>query len=190
MSASLKLPFDLTVEQFFEWCPNDNVRWQLVDGEPQAMAPTRPRHGLLQAEITRIIGNHLLETGRPCNVVDAPGVVPELRASKNLRIPDLGVTCTPPSGEDRSLREPVVLIEILSPSNRRETWANVWAYTTISTVQDIVVFHVEERRAELLRRRQDGAWPVEPAQVKSGDLVLESIGFRGPLESFYRTVGS
>jgi Uma2 family endonuclease len=114
MSAALKLPFDMTVEQFLDWCPEDNVRWQLVDGEPQAMAPTRPNHGLLQAEVARLIGNHLVATGRPCSVVDAPGVVPQVRASTNIRIPDLGVTCAPVTAEDKHLREPVLLIEILS----------------------------------------------------------------------------
>jgi hypothetical protein len=33
--------------------------------------------------------------------------------------------------EESALTDPVLLIEILSPSNQAETWANVWAYATI-----------------------------------------------------------
>ena len=30
---------------------------------------------------------------------------------------------------------PVLMVEILSPTNKTETWTNVWAYTTIPTVR-------------------------------------------------------
>ena len=43
-------------------------------------------------------------------------IVPGVRASRNRRVPDLGVTCAPP--------EPILLIEILSPSNEAETRTN------------------------------------------------------------------
>ena len=39
MSATLKAPVNMTVAEFLEWCPDDGQRWQLVDGEPVAMAP-------------------------------------------------------------------------------------------------------------------------------------------------------
>ena len=47
MSPTLKLPTDMTVAEFLAWCPEDAQRWQLVDGEPVAMAPTRNAHGAL-----------------------------------------------------------------------------------------------------------------------------------------------
>ena len=63
-------------------------------------------------------------------------------ANENFRVPDLGVTCAPPSREVM-VSEPVLLIEILSPSNERENRANVWTYTTIPSVQEILL--VRER---------------------------------------------
>ena len=36
----------------------------------------------------------------------------------------------------RALADPVLLVEILSPSNQAESRANVWAYTTIPSVPD------------------------------------------------------
>jgi Uma2 family endonuclease len=35
--------------------------------------------------------------------------------------------------------DPVLVIEIPSPSNEVETWANIWAYTTIPTVTEILI---------------------------------------------------
>jgi Uma2 family endonuclease len=187
--ATVTLPLDLTIEAFLDWCPEDGQRWQLVDGEPVAMAPAGIPHGVLQARLARLLGNHL-ETVRPgCSVATAPGIVPSARASRNFRVPDLGVTCAPIAANDVRLPDPVLLVEILSRSNARDTRANVWAYTTIPSVQEILVLHAERRRAELLRRGEDGNWPAEPILVEDGVLRLESLGFEATIEEIYRTTG-
>ena len=120
------LPTRLTVPEFLAWDSEDRSGrlWQLHDGRPEAMAPASETHGSIQSELGRLIGNHLLAHRPGCRVVTTPSVVPRVRSSDNLRIPDLAVTCTPPRGE-RLLEAPVLLIEILSPSNADETWANV-----------------------------------------------------------------
>jgi hypothetical protein len=81
-------------------------------------------------------------------------------------------------------------VEILSPSNKADTWTNVWSYNTIPSVAEILVLHTAEIRGELLRRQDDGLWPDDPLQLLAGDDAhLESIGFAGPLAGFYRTSG-
>jgi Uma2 family endonuclease len=189
MSPTLKLPFNLTVAEFLVWCPEDGQRWQLVDGEPVAMAPPRPAHGILQSRLAAMLVGHLDATRPRCVVVTTPGIVPALRAGMNFRVPDLAVSCTPPAANDISLRDPVLVIEILSPSNVRETRMNVWTYTTIPSVLEILVVHAEVQRVEILRRQADGNWPQDPEIVEAGDLVLDSIGFRAPLVALYRTAG-
>ena len=188
MNALAKMPVWLTVDEFLAWEPGDGRKWQLVNGEPQAMAPGKPTHAFLQAELARLIGNHLLQQGSLCRVAVEPGIVPRVLSSRNFRVPDVAVTCTPGDGEeDAMLFEPVLIAEVLSPGNRAETWDNVWAYTSIPTVQDILVLHSTAIGADLLRRCPDGAWPADPAPVASGDVMLDSIGFRVPLADIYRT---
>lgn len=189
MSAALKPPPSrMTVAEFLEWCPEDGRCWALIDGEPRAMAPAKIGHGALQGEVARLLGNHLLDRGLPCTLVTAPGIIPRIRAGMNVRIPDLAVTCAPIAPTDPHLTDPVLVVEILSPSNQAETWANVWAYTTIPSVREILVLHSVTMRAELLRRDEAGDWPPEPDQVtEGGTLALESIGFATPLPALYRT---
>jgi Uma2 family endonuclease len=158
-----------------------------VDGEPVAMAPAKPQHGAIQAEAPALLAIHLRETGRPCSVIITPGVIPRLRPGSNFRVPDLGLTCAPVDAAATHLDEPVLLIDSLSRSNRARTRANVRAYTMLPSVREIVVRHAEKRRAELLRRGADGAWPEEPDIVTDGELVLDSIGFRAPPIALYRT---
>lgn len=189
MSASTKLPVDMSVAEFLAWCPEDGQVWELVDGAPRAMAPAKMGHNALLGELTALIRNHLLDRGGPCVAVPTPGVVPRVRAEFNLRVPDLAVTCTPFDATDAAMTEPVLIVEVLSPSNQAETWANVWAYTTIPSLREILVLRTASVRADILRRADDGSWPEAPEVVTEGDVVLGSIGFRAPLAALYRTTG-
>ena len=80
----------------------------------------------------------------------------------------------------------MLVVEILSPSNEDETWGNVWTYTTIPSVKEILVLWSDAIGAEVLRRGADGSWAQEPEKVTRGDLVLDSIGLRTPLAELYR----
>jgi Putative restriction endonuclease len=89
-----------------------------------------------------------------------------------------------------TMQDPVVLIVILSPTNARKTRANVWAYTSIPSVTEVVLVRSTSIAAEVLRRQSDGSWPAEPQYIGvEGELTLESIGFRTPLRAAYRTSG-
>ena len=182
-------PSHMTLAEFVSWDSGDRSgrRWQLLDGEPVAMAPASQPHGALQSELAALIRNHLLEKASPCRIITEPGIVPRVRANENFRIPDLGVTCSADTS-GIMVPDPVVSIEILSPNNEVETRTNVWAYTTIPSVQEILVVHSTRVEAELLRRREDGSWPDSPEIIRMpGSIELISISFSVPLLTLYRT---
>ncbi len=114
----------MTVPEFLAWDQPPNQLWQLVDGEPQAMDPASVTHGAIQSELVRLISNHLFEQKSPRRIIVTPGVIPRVNAETNFRIPDLAVSCAAFGTEDAALTTPVLVIEILSPSNQAETWAN------------------------------------------------------------------
>jgi len=186
MSYALDIPPLMTVEEFLVWDAPDGRTWQLVDGEAQAMAPASRTHGVIQARLSQMLGNHLDATGGRCSVINAPGLVPRIRSATNFRIPDLGVTCTPYAQEEHAVAGVILAIEILSPSNQRETWTNIWSYTTIPSLREILIVQSSRIGAVLLRRQDDGAWPGEPMTVDSGDFTLESIDLTIRLIDLYR----
>jgi Uma2 family endonuclease len=187
MVAALKLPDCMTVDAFLAWDAPMGPHWQLVDGVPQAMAPASPAHALLQGEVTRLIGNHLVAKGSPCSIAANPGIIPRVQSDTNFRILDLAVTCSAALAKDKALREPILMIEILSPINRAETWTNVWTCTTIPSVREILVLHSTRIGADLLRRGPDGTWPERPQAIDRDDITLDSIGYTGSIAAFYRT---
>jgi Uma2 family endonuclease len=86
--------------------------------------------------------------------------------------------------------EPVLLIEILLPSNEAQTRSNVWTYTTLPSVQEILAVRSTRIEAELLRRGSNGTWPALPAIIRPPEpLELASIGFTVPIAALYRTTG-
>lgn len=179
----------MTRDEFVLWDAPSACRWQLVDGEPIEMAPSNRLHGTLQVELGRLIGNYLAVHDNNGRVGAAVGVVPRVRADYNFRIPDLAVTFEEPCSAS-FLDAPAVVVEILSPSNETDTRANVWAYTTIPSVQEILLLRSSRMEAELLRRNDDGTWPADPILLRSeASLTLQSIGFVTPLAAVYRTTG-
>ncbi len=187
MSLARQPPTVMDVAEFLAWDAPGPDRWQLVDGEPVAMAPTSRTHGTLQLELGGLIGNHLVASGAPCTVIAAPGIIPRVRANENFRIPDLAVTCTPYETEEYDVSDPVLIVEVLSPSNRAETWQNVWSFATIPSLKEILLLSSTAIRADLLRRGGDGSWPAGATVIEDGDVILDSIGFAVSLAAIYRT---
>ena len=164
MSAANQLPHLMTVAAFLDWeSPDGSDCWELVDGMPEAIAPAPPRHGLMRVDVARILGNHLAESPH-CRLVIAPGVQPRAgQDNYNVRVPDLAVTSQPVSPADRLLHAPLLIVEILSPSDWRRTWSNVSLYTTIAAGNSRAAHCESPRRfAEARGGRQRTAGGVLP----------------------------
>jgi Uma2 family endonuclease len=186
-NALRKLPQHMTVAEFLDWTGDGSGRtFQLVDGELRAMSPGSATHGTIQANLCGLIRNARVASGSDCRIVTEPGVITRIRSHLNLRVPDLGITRTADAPGQQALPAPIALIEILSPGNAADTWDNVWAYTTIPSVREIVIVHSTRVLAEVLRRDTDGHWPEQPEQIGASDtLRLQSIAVAFPLREAY-----
>jgi Uma2 family endonuclease len=119
-------------------------------------------------------------------VVTEPAIVPRVRARSNMRVPDLAVTCADVGAGLIALPDPVLIVEILSPTNESDTWENVWTYVSIPSVQEALVLRSSSVAADLLRRSSDGTWPGEPIQIsQDGTLHLETMALTCPLAELY-----
>jgi Uma2 family endonuclease len=189
MVALAKIAVRMTVRDFLDWEPGDGLHYELVDGEPHAMAPASNVHALLQNELARLLGNYLIEHRAGCEALINPGVIPRLLSAHNVRIPDLAVTFSKVLPGQPTLSDPVLVVEILSPSNQAKTWPNVRAHTSIPSVQEILVLHSGRIGADLLSRAADGSWPDEPQAIGDAALTLASIGFEIRLPELYARTG-
>ena len=177
----------MTVDEFLAW-PGDGTgtRYELVNGVLRAQDSASDAHGTIQSNLNRLIGNHLVAHRPNCRIVSNPGIKPLLRAHWNHRVPELGVTCTPNRADVHNTPDPVLLIEVLSPSNAADTWSNIPLYATLPSVTEILIVDSTKVAAELLRRGRDGNWPQDPEPIAIGGVItLASIGLELPLAEVY-----
>jgi len=162
----------MTVAEFLDWDGDSHPgKQELVHGAIRAMAPPSPTHGVLQARIAGRIEAHLSKRKSPCRVGTEVGVIPIWDAEHNLRVPDITVTCTPATPGERTFPNPVLIVEILSPSNQKETWESIQACASIGSLAEIVVVAFDAIRISIFRKRPDGSWPEQPEIVESGGTV-------------------
>ena len=185
MTAIRKLPPLMTVDDFLAWEGDGTpTRYELVDGVLRAMAPGTNAHGIIQSNLIAALNVHL--RGSPCVVVTTPGIKPLMRANWNFRIPDIGVTCEPDKKGERIVAEPILLIEILSPSNEADTYENIRAYATLPSIAELVVVHSTRMEVELLRKGAGSVWPANATVFGAGKAVeLSSVAMTLAVDEIY-----
>jgi len=175
----------LTIDEFFDWCPKDDSRWELVDGRPVAMAPANGAHQILSVALGRRF-SEALDDRPPCTARNEAGIVSPLRPN-TYYVADLAVTCRPHTfGERGEVIDPVVIVEILSSSTQGHNRKNkIPDYRGIPTVQEIVVVDQERIYGEVHRRCEGDRWVVDLLREPADRMRLESIGLDIPLGLLY-----
>src|SRR5436853_2679349 len=108
----------MTLEEFLQWADGTATRWELIDGVPYAMAPPAVAHGRLRIRLGARI-DAALSSRPPCFVQSEAGIVrPDRRDT--FYVADLAVSCTPAEAGQQITPEPVLIIEVLSPTTIAE----------------------------------------------------------------------
>lgn len=187
MTAAPRLPPPpMTVAEFAD-ADLGAGRWELIDGRPVMQAAPRAVHGALQAEAAAALRDALRRAGRrSCRPVTEAGIVTPLDRDHNFRVADVAVTCAPLSPDDRWVRDPVLVVEVLSPNDEAKQRAKLHAFAAIPTLAAMVLLHADAVRAEVHVRGPGGAWPDAPAVLGPDDeLALDAVGLRLPLAELY-----
>jgi Uma2 family endonuclease len=176
----------MTVDDYLFWEDGTDTRYELIGGIVVAMAPPMPRHGILSVRLGGSI-DAALRSRRPCNAQSEAGIVRPDR-DDTCYIADLAVTCDPIQLDDRLIRNPVLIVEILSPSTAAfDRQTKVPDYRQIPSVQEILLIDSESVFAELLRREGD-RWVTEIIQGPAARLSLSSVPLRIPMAELYEGI--
>jgi Uma2 family endonuclease len=134
-----------------------------------------------------LIGNHLKVTNRRCRVAIEPGVRPRLKSKINVRVPDVSVFCGPKTKvPEKSLPDPVLICEVLSPSNVDETYETIAACMTLPTLSEVLVVDSERVHVDIWHKDDAGLWPTEPVAFGVGNtFTLASISVSLAVDAVY-----
>jgi len=176
----------MTIDEFLHWEDGTDTRYELLAGFVVAMAPPAARHSLLATALGGEIRS-ALRARPPCRVYGEAGIVRPDR-SDTCYVADLAVTCQPLRVDDRLIRDPILIVEILSPSTAAfDRQTKVADYRRIPSVQEILLIDSESVFAEVLRR--DGErWITEIVQGPGAILSLAAVPLNIPMAELYEGV--
>ena len=173
----------MTLDEFFRWEDGTDTHYELVGGFPLAMAPPAEAHRILTMRLASRI-DAALSGRRPCNAQTEAGVLRGDRADTYFEA-DIAATCAVNEAGRQAIKDPFLIVEILSPSTERhDRRVKLPAYRQIETVQEILLIASDERYAELHRRSGD-QWITEILRGEDSVIVLSSVLLRIALSDLY-----
>lgn len=177
----------LTVDEFLDWVNGDDRRYELIDGVPMAMASPKRAHRVLAVNFGRRLSEALDE--HPTCTVGVEEAIAVLGSDYDCYVADLAVTCVPHEPDQRLTPEPVVIVEILSPSTENhDRKVKLPDYRAIPSVQAIVLVDQERYYCEVHHRQDGSRWLVDLLREPDARLRLPVIGFDQPLSVLYARV--
>ena len=173
----------MTVDEFLRWEDGTDTRYELVDGFVVAMAPPAPRHGALFVRLAGAIDAALRARTR-CTAHGDAGIVRPDR-DDTFYVAGIAVTCDPLQPDDQLIRNPVLIVEILSPSTANfDRNTKVPDYRRIPSVKEILLLDSTTVFAEILRREGD-RWITEIVQGPTATLTLSSVSLTVSMAELY-----
>lgn len=174
----------MTLAEFLTWDDGTDTRYELIDGRPVAMAPVAPSHSVIVANVTHELRSRLQ---RPCYVGSEAGIEHPDRDDTFYEA-DIVISCTPVAPGMAAIPNPVVVIEVLSPSTvEHDRGRKAYDYRRIPSVQEIALVASEQRHVEVWRRR-GAKWEVEDP-IGGAALELEAVGVAIPFAATYADSG-
>lgn len=168
----------MTVDEFLEWCETAPGRHELVRGEVVAMAPERVRHARLKFAVQTALASSLGRLGLPCEML--PDGITVRIDDHTAYEPDALVCCGTALDPDAvEIREPVIVVEVLSPGTRRlDEGAKLADYFRLASLRHYLL--IDPKRAVVVHHRRDGD-AIATRIVAQGVLRLDPPGIDIPV---------
>ena len=175
----------MTVDEVLAWLDEgpQGVRYELVAGEPVAMAPERAAHARRKSRIWRALSDALEACGLPGEAL--PDGVTIQVDEHTAYGPDAVVHCDETLPDDAAIvPAPVIVVEVLSPSTRaHDAGAKLADYFRLPSVRHYLLVRTE--RPTLIHHRRGEGDLIETRIVTEGRLRLDPPGIELDLDRIY-----
>jgi Uma2 family endonuclease len=140
-----------TLDEFRAWHERQPDVWEFIHGVPKLMAPGSKAHTLIKSNAHIALAQALGGTG--CRAL-VDGAIVEVDGSS--LIPDVVVTCSPLDFATPRVEDPIIIVEVLSPSNQGDdTGRKLALYLKIPSLRHFLVIEQERRQIVHHERRDD-----------------------------------
>jgi Uma2 family endonuclease len=172
---NIAFPTRLTVDEFLAWAVRQKEgKYELVDGVVIVQQAQRWGHSKVKAAVYEVLRDAIEAAGASYYVApDGPTV----RISRHKAfVPDALVAPLPePEFDDLEIDNPIVVVEVLSPSTvRMDTQTKLRGYFKVASVQHYLIVDPGKRIVTCYTRSKRG--PARRRIVRKGALALNPPG--------------
>lgn len=173
----------MSVDEFLVWAEGRPGRFELVDGDVVAMSPQRTRHLEAKGHAYFALREAVREAALPCRALP-DGATIRIDASTAYE-PDALVYCGPAlPGDAIEVPEPVIVVEVLSPSTaHRDISGKLAGYFRVPSVQHYLILD-PDRRLVVHHARGEGEL-IATRIVAEGPVYLSPPGLRIEVASLF-----
>ena len=179
----------LTVAEYLARGRTAEFKSEYYRGETFAMAGASTQH--VSVAVNMLGELHARLKGSPCKVVSNDQWV-KVSATGLYTYPDAAIVCGKAeydSVDPDTLLNPVVIIEVLSPSTENyDRGAKFRQYQQIPSLKEYVLVSQDEPLIERFVRQPDESWNLTILSGLTGDLVFATVPARIPLADIYTGV--
>jgi Uma2 family endonuclease len=163
----------MTVDEFLDWSQlQEGKRYELVNGEIVMMSPETVRHVEVKTEAWLALRNAIGKAGLPCRAF-GDGV--SVRIGQHiLREPDISVQCKRIDRDSLELDEPIVVVEVVSPTSARsDTGTKIAEYFQVESVRHYLII---DPYSDLIIQHSRAEMGIQTSVHRSGSLQLDPPG--------------
>jgi Uma2 family endonuclease len=179
----------ISEEEYLVFERASTTKHEYFQGRIYAMTGAKAAHNLIAGNILAALHRQLRQ--KPCQVYPSDMRVKVQQTGLNT-YPDVVVVCGQPQFTDTvtdTLLNPIVIIEILSPSTERyDRGMKFQHYRTIDTLQEYILVAQDHVHLECFSRQEGGLWMFQEAVSKEDVLSIQSINCELLLEDVYEKV--
>jgi Uma2 family endonuclease len=164
-----------TADEFIAWALDQPTgRFELDNGRVVAVAPERASHAIVKGNVYVCLRNAIRSRSLACRAF--PDGMAVRVDDSTVYEPDTLVRCGPAlPGDAVELNDPVVVVEVISPSSRGvDRGARLASYFSLPSVRHYLILDTDNRLVIHYRRDDDGR--IGATIVRDGPLTLDPPG--------------
>jgi Uma2 family endonuclease len=165
----------MTVDEYLAWAEDQEGRHELLHGEVHAMAPERSAHALTKFATQTALALAIRSAGRACTVY--PDGMTVRTGDRSAYEPDALVRCGPKlPAEAVEVPDPVIVVEVLSPSTRRiDASRKLAGYFSLPSVQHYLI--VDPGQLPVIHHQRQADGNILTRLLSEGSLRFDPPGF-------------
>lgn len=177
-----------TPQEYLRREADAEIRHEYIAGRIYAMAGGSPTHTILTADVAFALASHL--RGSSCDALTSEAKV-RVSNTGPFFYPDASVVCGEPDwDEEDCLRNPIVVVEVLSKSSANFDRGDKFVYyKLIESLRHYVLIDQEKIYVEHRARQADGSWLLQGTLTDpDGALSFLDLCIAIPIREIYRRV--